>query len=457
VKDRVRDAIRASRADYTEIRLERSWVTTVAQRGRRLEGATTGVDEGGCVRVLNRGHGWGLASFTSLDQLPVMVERAQELSLAVRLDEPIPWASVPPHEDDVLLDLDGDVRGVPLEEKRNYVGRINEAMLEYDRRIVGTKVAYRDEVTEYWYGNSDGTLLYQQRPEFTISAQAVARESGTEEQALASVGRRSGWNSARDEEDRFREAARRAVDLLAAPRVRYGRYPVVLDPRFAGVIAHEAVGHLLEADVILEDPQVAGMLPLGRKVGQDCLTIGDDGNASGLRGTLPYDDEGTLTQRTLLIQHGVVVGRLHSRETAARLAEAPTGNARALSYRHPPIVRMTNTFMEHGEGQLDDLLSGIEEGVYAAGVLSGRAHLDSFNYTAGYGRMIRDGQLAELVKGVTIAGNLFDMLGAIDRVGGDFAWTESGGGCGKEGQSPLPVAEGAPHVRVSSLAVGRPA
>jgi TldD protein len=457
VKDRVRDAIRASRADYTEIRLERSWVTTVAQRGRRLEGATTGVDEGGCVRVLHRGHGWGLASFTSLEQMPAMVERARGLSLAVRLDDPIPWAPVPGREDDALLDLDGDVRGIPLDEKRAYVDRLSAAMLEYDRRIVSTKVAYRDEVTEYWYGNSEGTLLYQQRPEFTISAQAVARESGTEERALASVGRRSGWNSASHEEDRIRAAARRAIDLLAAPRVRDGRYPVVLDPRIAGVIAHEAIGHLSEADVILDDPQVAGMLPLGRMVGPDCLTVGDDGRVAGLRGTLPYDDEGTPTQRTLLIQHGVVVGRLHSRETAALLAEAPTGNARALSYRHPPIVRMTNTFVEHGEGPLEDLLSGIELGVYACDVLTGRTHLDSFNYTAGYGRMIRDGQLAEMVKGVTIAGNLFDMLGAIDGVSGDFTWTESGGGCGKDGQSPLPVAEGAPHVRVSALSVGRPA
>ena len=113
--------------------------------------------------------------------------------------------------------------------------------------------------------------------------------------------------------------------------------------------------------------------------------------------------------------------------------------------------------MAPGEGQLDDLLSGIDVGVYAGDVLTGRTHLDSFSYTAGYGRMIRDGQLAEMVKGVTISGNLFDMLGAIDLVGGDFSWTEAGGGCGKAGQSPLPVAEGAPHVRVSSLKVGRPA
>ncbi|MEE8267746.1 MAG: DNA gyrase modulator [Gemmatimonadales bacterium] len=219
MKDRVRDAIRTSRADYTEIKLERSWVTTVAQRGRRLEGATTGVDEGGCVRVLHHGHGWGLASFNSLEQLPAMVERARELSLAVHLDDPIPWAPVPAREDDDLLDLDDDVRGVPLDEKRAYVDRLNTAMLEYDRRIVNTKVAYRDEVTEYCYGNSDGTLLYQRRPEFTISAQVVARESGTEERVLASVGRRYGWNSAINEEDRFRAAAKRAVDLLAAQRV----------------------------------------------------------------------------------------------------------------------------------------------------------------------------------------------------------------------------------------------
>ena len=455
MKDRVRDAIKHSRADYTEIRLERSWGSTVALRGDRLEGATAGVDEGGCVRVLNHGYGWGIASFTSLDQLTDKVDRANALSRAVPRDEAVPWAAVPVREEDVLLDLDGDVRGVPLEEKYSYVKRLNSAMADYDRRVISTQVAYRDEVTEYWFANSEGTLIYQLRPEYRLSAVAVAREHGAQERVLVSVGQRKGWHSARDRDEQFRDAAVRAVDLLGAQRVAEGRFPVVLDPKLAGVITHEAIGHLSEADLIRDDPAVAKMLPLGRKVGPSCLTVGDDGRAPGLRGTLPFDDEGTPTQKTLLIQNGEVVGHLHSRETAAAMSEQPTGNARALSYRHPPIVRMTNTYIAQGTGHLDDLLADIELGVYASDAAAGRTHLGTYTFTAGYGRMIRNGQLAELVRGVTLSGNLFELLGSIEGVSEDFLWNESGGGCGKKGQSPLPVAEGAPHVRVASMAVGK--
>lgn len=455
MKDRVREAIKRSRSDYTEIRLERSWGSTVAMRGDRLEGATAGMDEGGCVRALNYGYGWGITSFTSLDQLSDMVARAHALSRAAPRDEAIPWAAVPICQDDTALDLDGDVRGVSLEQKCRYVERLNDAMAGYDRRVVSTRVAYRDEVTEYWFANSEGTLIHQVRPEYRLSAVAVAREHGNQERTLVSVGQRKGWDSAFGRDDQFREAAARAVDLLGAERVAEGRYPVVLDPTLAGVITHEAIGHLAEADLALDDPAVAEMLPLGRRVGPSCLTVVDDGRAPGLRGALPFDDEGTPTQKTLLIQNGEVVGRLHSRETAAAMGELPTGNARALSYRHPPIVRMTNTYIAQGSGSLEDLLGGIELGVYACDAAASRTHLDTYTFTAGHGRMIRNGQLAELVRGVTLSGNLFDMLGSIEGVSGQFQWNESGGGCGKKGQSPLPVADGAPHVRVASMAVGK--
>ncbi|PYO39367.1 MAG: TldD/PmbA family protein [Gemmatimonadetes bacterium] len=456
MKDRLRDALKSSRADYREIRVERTWSSAVAFRGRRLEAATASEDVGGLVRVLHKGCGWGVASFTSLDRLPAMVARAGELSRAVRLDDPIRLAEVFPREADAVLDLDGDVRGVPLAEKKRLLEAYNGAMLAVGDRVVDTQASYRDEVSEVWYANSEGTLIYQLRPEVVLSGTAIARRDGVIEKGLESLGYRKGWNAAQGRETGFRAVAERAVALLDAPGVKGGTYPVVLDPELGGVFIHEAFGHLSEADFVYENPQAREMMTLGRRFGKPVLNVGDNGAAAGLRGTSPFDDEGTPTQDTALIKDGVLVGRLHSRETAARLGERPTGNARALSFRHAPIVRMTNTYIaaSRGGGTFAELIKDIPLGVYACGAFGGQTLLENFSFTAAYGYMIRDGQVAELVKDVVLAGNLFQTLDRIERVAGDFQWNQMGGGCGKGGQFPLPVTEGAPHVRIEEALVG---
>jgi TldD protein len=454
VLDRLLDALSRARGDYVEIRAERTWSTTVQYRGRRLETASTSDNEGGAVRVLNRGHGWGSASFNDLDDLSGMLARADELSRAIRLDEPIRLAEVPPQHADVKPDLDGDVRGVTLHEKKSFLEALNAVMLAVDDRVVDTQASYGDEITEHYYVNSDGTQLVETRPQVTLSALATARAGDSIERGLESLGLRRGWHAMQNREAMFQAAAERAVQLLDAPTVRGGAYSVVLDPRLAGVFVHEAFGHLSEADFVYENPQARKMMTLGRRFGGDVLTIGDDGSAAGLRGTLPFDDEGTPTRNTVLVDRGVLVGRLHSRETAAAMGEQPTGNARAISYRHPPIVRMTNTYIGPGSGTFEDLIGDIPLGVYACDAFGGQTYLENFSFTAAYGRMIRDGELAELVKNVVLAGNLFQTLDRIERVAADFQWHQMGGGCGKRGQFPLPVTEGAPHVRIEEALIG---
>ncbi len=453
MKDRLADALRASRADFTEIRIERTWSSSVSFRGKRLESATASEDQGGFVRAADKGCGWGIAAFTSIDQLPAMVRRARELSRAVRLDEPIRLAEVAPSQAEAVLDLDGDVRGIPLADKRRLLERYNGEMLAVTG-VMDTQAVYRDEVTEYWFGNSEGTLLYELRPEITLSGQAIARRNGTIEKGLESIGLRKGWNSAHHHAAGFRTVAERAVALLDAPTVTGGTYPVVLDNELAGVFIHEAFGHLSEADFVYENAQAREMMTLGRRFGRPVLNVGDNGAAQGLRGTLPFDDEGTPTQDTPLIKDGILAGRLHSRETAAALGERPTGNARALSFRHAPIVRMTNTYIANGQGTVQDLIKDITLGVYACGAFGGQTLLENFSFTAAYGRMIRDGALAELVKDVVLAGSLFQTLDRIERIAGDFQWNQMGGGCGKGGQFPLAVTEGAPHVRIEAALVG---
>jgi TldD protein len=456
LKDRLAAALKTSRADYTEIRVERTWSSAVTFRGRRLETATVSEDQGGFVRVLNRGCGWGIASFTSLDTLPAMVARANELSRAVRLDKPIILAETVPQVADAALDLDGDVRGISLADKKQLIEAYNGAMLAVSDSVVDTQAIYRDEVSEVWYVNSEGTVLAQLRPEVSVSGTAIARRNGTIEKGLESIGLRKGWRSVHGLEERFRVVAQRAVELLDAPRVQGGAYPVILDNELAGVFVHEAFGHLSEADFVYENPQAREMMTIGRRFGKPVLNVGDNGAARGLRGTLPFDDEGTPTQDTPLIKEGVLVGRLHSRETAAALGERPTGNARAMSFRHAPIVRMTNTYIAPGRAGagLEDLIKDVKLGVYACGAFGGQTMLENFSFTAAWGHMIRDGHVAELVKDVVLAGNLFQTLDRIDHIAGDFTWNQMGGGCGKGGQFPLPVTEGAPHVRIEEILVG---
>jgi TldD protein len=454
VKDRLTAALRTSRADYTEIRVERTWSSAVALRGPRLETATASEDVGGVVRVLSRGYGWGTAVFTSLDRLPAMIARAHELSQAVKVDEPIRLAEVTPRQADAVLDLDGDVRGIPLAEKKRLLEAYNGEMLAVGGGIADTQASYHDEVSEYWFVNSEGTVLYELRPEVVLSGTAIARRNGTIEKGLESIGLRKGWRSVHDFAAGFRQAAERAVQLLDAPTVKGGSYPVILDPEMAGVFIHEAFGHLSEADFVYENPQAREMMTLGRRFGRPVLNVGDNGAAAGLRGTLPYDDEGVPTQDTPLIKEGILVGRLHSRETAGKLKELPTGNARAISFRHVPIVRMTNTYIGNGTGTFEDLIKDIKLGVYACSAFGGQTLLENFSFTAAYGRMIRDGHVAEMVKDVVLAGNLFQTLDRIERIAGDFQWNQMGGGCGKGGQFPLPVTEGAPHVRIEEALIG---
>ncbi|MFN8651679.1 MAG: TldD/PmbA family protein [Gemmatimonadales bacterium] len=454
MKDRLTDALRAARADYTEIRLERTWASAVAFRGSRLEGATTAVEVGGMVRCLNRGKGWGVASFTGVDRLPAMVAQAHELSLAVPLDAPLRLADIPIRQSEHYADLDGDVREVPLAEKRALLERLNQEMLAADRRITDTLATYDDRVTERWIANSDGLLVYDLRPEIRLAAGAVAREESFLERAFESWAARGGWKSVQEVDHLFRQASRRALTLLNAPRVRAGTYPVVLDPRLASALVHHTLGHLSEADALARDPDADQLMRPGKRVGSDLLTVGDDGSASSLTGSLAFDDEGAPTQNTLLVQHGVVVGRLHTRETAARAGVRPTGSARASSFRSVPEARLTNTYLANGKGALEDLLRGISYGIYCCDAMGGETHLGRFSITAGYGQVIRDGQLAEMVKPMVLAGDLAETLQRVDAVAGDFKWSHLASRCSRPDSGTVSVAEGAPHIRIDGCMVG---
>ncbi len=453
VSERIRDAIKSSKADYTEIRLEDREATTISYRGKDLETANAVVDAGGIVRCLVRKGGWGVVTFNNRDDLMAKAQQAYECARLAQSEEPIELAAIPVTEDRITASVGGDFRGASMADKKSLVEGYNDLLLSHDERIVDTVTSYGDEFCRVVFANSEGTFIEEERPHIGLSVVVRAREGDNVQTAMEGRAGQRGLGLVQGLEDLVQATAQRAVDLLAAETVVGGRYPVVANQRLAGVFIHEAFGHLSESDFVYENPQAQEMMILGRRFGRDILTVFDDGSIPGLRGTHKYDDEGTPTRRNDLIREGILVGRLHSRETAAKMGEQPTGNARATGYRYPPIVRMTNTAIEQGVTPFEEMIGDIELGIYACDAYGGQTMLENFSFSSAYAYMIRNGQIAEMVKDVILAGNLFTALMNIDAIGDDFVWSEGGGRCGK-GQGGLSVTFGTPSIRIQDVVIG---
>ena len=305
------------------------------------------------------------------------------------------------------------------------------------------------------FANSEGSYIDQERVDVNMRLNAQARNGSDVQQYGISLGSVGDFGFVMNLQEEAEEVAEKAVALLNAPEVNGGEYTVILDPILAGVFIHEAFGHLSEADHIYAEPRLQELMKPGKRFGGVHLNVKDGATVPSptLRGSYAYDDEGVQGQETDLIKEGILVGRLHSRETAAKLGERPTGNARALNYRFAPIVRMTNTFIVPGESTVSDLFSGVKDGLYVKNWYGGMTSMEMFTFSAGETYRVRNGEIAELCRPVMLSGNVFTTLHNIDGIAHDLLMNE-GGGCGKGGQSPLPVSNGSPHIRIQNCLIG---
>ena len=441
-----------SQVDYLSIRLEQNESTSIMLRGNAIETLSEGLAIGGQVRACYKG-GWGFASFNNLHDLEL---RVAEATMAAKLigEEETLLAEVTPVEASWELPLTGtNPRYVPLVQKKELCDRYNHLLKSYSPKINSTVIRYSDSSQKILLATSEGTMLEQAWVDLEMRFAATARNGETVQTGRETTGSRNGYEDLLNLDAQVQGAAERAVNALSLPIVKGNTYTVVIDPILSGLFVHEAFGHLSEADAIYENPDLLETMSMGRRFGSPELQIFDGAAPLGHRGSYAYDDEGTPATTTQLIKDGVLVGRLHSRETAGKLGEAATGNARCLNYHYSPIVRMTNTWIERGKTPVPDLFQGINEGVYAKNWLGGMTNGEMFTFTAGEAWMIRNGEIAEPVRDVTLSGNVFKTLGDIEAIGDDFYWDESGG-CGKGGQSGLPVGCGGPSLRINNVVVG---
>ncbi len=450
MRDRLIDALKGAEG-YVEIRVERREGTEISFRGKLLERVSSTVDMGGFIRALLPGKGWGVVSFNSLEGLKSKVKEAISLSKNLIMEEPIELYPTQPVEIESDARLIDDFRTHKLEEKKSLAESYNEIIL-CSRDIIDSQLLYTDGFKTYWYANTEGTYIKKERGDGLLLLNAIAKDSGSVQMAHEVITSRKGFSELTKREELAKRVAELASNLLRAKPVKKGVYTTVLDPHLAGVFIHEAFGHLSEADHIYENPRARELMKLGRKVGSKILNVIDDGSLPDLRGSIYYDDEGVKCRETYLIREGVLTGRLHSRQTAKKMGEEPTGNARAQDYTFPPIVRMTNTYIENGDTPFEDMIRGIKDGIYACKAYGGETMLENFSFSAGYGYMIRDGKIEELVRDIVLQGNLFETLSNIDAIGDDFQWLP-GGTCGKGGQL-APVGIGSPHIRIKGVIIG---
>ncbi len=441
-------------AEYAEARIQRLFKTALTVKEGRVEVAKQGIENGVALRVLVKGS-WGFASVGALDieTLTEAVSDACKMAKAAssRLRMPIKLAQTKAVEDKVVLKPRTDPASISMEDKIKTVLRLNDTILAFDDHVRGCTIDYLDLTGTSYFLNNTGSYIEQDKLYVWSRIMATAFAEGIFTSSREEIGSTSGYEVFDVETPEIvgERAAKRAVQQLKAKPPKGGPFPVILGPNIVGVFAHEAFGHLAEADIALSGSVLLGKL--GKKVASSVVTLYDDGTIEGAFGSFKYDDEGVPTQKTTLVKGGVVVGLMHNLETACKLNTEPTGNARAEDFRVDPIIRMRNTFLEPKDHSFEELIEGVKFGYYLKAFRGGQANLDgTFQVGVQEAYEIVKGEIGDSVRDASISGNTLETLFKVDAVGKDFEL--SPGRCGK-GQEAF-VCDGGPHTRVKEVLVG---
>jgi len=441
-------------AEYVEIRAQNLFMTLLTTKDGTVEGAKEGTESGAGIRALVNG-AWGFVSLGKLDSnlLTVAVDEAVKLARAasLRVKSPVKLAEAKVVEDRVVAKPRKNPQDVSMEEKIDVALAMDKTIFGYDKRIRSCTISYLDVTGTNYFINSDGTCIDQEKLYVWSRILASAREDSIYASARQEIGSTSGYEVFETEtpEKVGTMVAKRVVDQLKAKTPKGGSFPAVIGPNVVGVFVHEAMGHLAEADLTLSGSVLYDKL--GKQIASDIVTIYDDGTVEGAFGSFKYDDEGVQTQKTALIEKGILTGLMHNRETAGKLNMEPTGNARAEDFRFEPIIRMRNTYLAPGDRSLEELVEEINFGYYLKSFRGGQANLDgTFQVGIQEANEIVKGKLGDAIRSASISGNTLETLHRVDAVGRDFElWS---GRCGK-GQTAF-ICDGGPHIRVGEVIIG---
>jgi TldD protein len=454
----IRETLAAAMArggDYADVFFQHKVSRSMALEDGEVNRAFAAVELGAGVRVVKGDQtGYGYTEELSLDALKKAAATAAAIADGPSHPAPIAFHATPDLPSRYRLARGWDE--VQPSEKLPLLVGLNERALKADPRIKKVTTGVSDEHGAVLLADSNGRLVEDVQPMTRLWLSCVAEHDGRRET--------NGYNVAGREDLSFyseerlsrvvREATRRTLVLFEAAAPPVGEMPVVMAAGSSGILLHEAIGHGMEADFNRKNMSIYAD-KIGKPIAKPFVSIVDDGTIPRARGAINVDDEGNVADKTLLVDKGVLATYLHDTISAKHYGVKPTGNGRRESFRHVPIPRMRGTYMLPGPHDKEEIVRSVKKGIYCEQFSNGQVKIGAgdFTFYVKNGFLIEDGKLTRPIKDVNIIGNGPKVLEKIDMVASDLAIDEGGWTCGKDGQS-VPVSQGLPTVRVSSITVG---
>ncbi len=441
-------------AEYLEFRFHRKLYTVLVITKEHFEIKSYGDFSGVGVRILKNG-AWGFASTSSFRYEKIMecAERALKI------------AEVSSQIKKKSIELSGgnlatgyfktpgyeDILNTGIEDKANFIKEINKDILSSGAD--STKVFYREALEERIIWTSDGanTKINLSKPEITTIA--YVKKDGEIVDNIFGVGINGSWKSLikKFPENFGENFAKETKKIANAEHPPGGMANVILEPSVVGLLAHEAIGHTVEGDMVLTGCATTGKL--GKRVASELITLVDSGDEGEAAGTIYVDDEGVIAGKTVVIDKGILKSYLLDRERAKVFGVESTGNARAYEYSDIPLIRMRNTYIERGEWKKDEIIEDTRHGFLLSGARGGQADSNA-EFMFGISKVyeIKNGSIEKLYRGTTLTGNAFEVLSNVDAVSREFEFAMGYGQCGK--WQPAKVDGGGPYLRTIALLGG---
>ena len=434
--------------DYIDIRAGIGENTALLMKDGDVDEINTGMSLATRVRVLNNG-AWGFAYTTDLSKIDEICNTAIKFSNSLKGDVKLSESEI--IKDKVAVDVEIPFKDISIEEKKDIMKEASNAA-NIDK-VNSTTVSYGDSEVNELFMSSEGSEIQVKTSRVRMALNASATDGEIIQFGHGSLGGVKGFEviANADIEEFGRKIGEKAVRLLDAQPAPSGNFPVIADPELTGVLIHEALGHAVEGDLILQNDSILKD-KLGTQIASDIVNIFDDASLKEGFGYYPYDVEGVKTKPNQLVKDGKLISLLNSRETASKLNMKSSGNARSL-IADQPIVRMSNTYLQPGDNTFEELIEDIPDGIYLKGSRGGQVDTGKgiFQFNAAEGYIIEKGELSTPVRDVSLSGNILETLKNIDAIGNDFEL--SVGFCGKDGQT-APVGDGGPHTRILNALVG---
>jgi len=447
-------SIMSHKVDYADLYFQYSRSESWGLEEGQVKSGNFSIDQGVGVRAVS-GEKTAFAYSDDI-HLPALQQAAQATRAIAALGNEVGGKAVQTISAPQLYIPQDPIASLSADAKVRLLERLETFARKADPRITQVMASVAGEYEVVLVARHDGVMAADIRPLVRLSIQVIAEHNGRREQGSAGGGGRFDYSYFTDEvlQDYARKAVHQALVNLDARPAPAGSMTVVLGSGWPGILLHEAIGHGLEGDFNRKGSS-AFSNAIGQQVAARGVTVVDDGTIADRRGSLTVDDEGNPTQRTVLIEDGILRGYIQDSLNARLMGMPLTGNARRESYAHIPMPRMTNTYMLNGTMAPEEIIKSVKKGLYAANFGGGQVDITSgkFVFSAAEAWMIEDGKLTYPVKGATLIGNGPDVLKRVSMIGNDMALDSGVGTCGKEGQS-VPVGVGQPTLRIDGLTVG---